>query len=482
MKLTESYAMWPGSSVSGLYFSHPESFYFGVGKIERDQVEDYAARKGMSVAETERWLAPVLNYIPAQDQSAPDRAVKEAMPTLAPPRPCPPTTWPRIRPAATARCIWRIGRRRQGGRLSFPSPLVGEGGAIAADDRSACRGDGSRFTRHALTAMRVDPLLQVGEGKKCARCPMKFFSFWRSLASFRVRIALNLKNVPAEVIFVDLDADAHRADEYRRVNPQMALPALVEDDGTTLFQSLAILEYLEETYPAPPLLPSDAAGRARVRALALMVACEGHPLLVPRVRRYLDHELNLRDEQQARVAAALDRRDADRAGRPPRRPQGHRALLPRRCGLRFADICMVGHVTVGGHAADRPDALADREAHFRDRDGAAGICQGASAGAAGYAGGDAGEEGVAAALTPLSPCGRGWHSEAQRTRTGGGLSPQGDLWRTGGAYPHSGAARHPLPQGEKDIASHPFGGASGCTISWNGGSASQRAACAVSAG
>ncbi len=84
VKLTESYAMWPGSSVSGLYFSHPESFYFGVGKIERDQVEDYAARKGWSVAEAERWLAPVLNYIPTQDQSTQDRRVKEAMPTLAP--------------------------------------------------------------------------------------------------------------------------------------------------------------------------------------------------------------------------------------------------------------------------------------------------------------------------------------------------------------------------------------------------------------
>jgi 5-methyltetrahydrofolate--homocysteine methyltransferase len=84
VKLTENFAMWPGSSVSGLYFSHPESFYFGVGKIERDQVEDYAARKGWSVAEAERWLAPVLNYIPAQDQSAQDRRVKEAMPTLAP--------------------------------------------------------------------------------------------------------------------------------------------------------------------------------------------------------------------------------------------------------------------------------------------------------------------------------------------------------------------------------------------------------------
>jgi 5-methyltetrahydrofolate--homocysteine methyltransferase len=64
VKLTESFAMWPGASVCGLYLSHPESHYFGVGKIERDQVEDYAARKGWSVAEAERWLAPVLNYDP----------------------------------------------------------------------------------------------------------------------------------------------------------------------------------------------------------------------------------------------------------------------------------------------------------------------------------------------------------------------------------------------------------------------------------
>jgi len=62
IKLTESYAMWPGAAVSGLYLSHPESHYFGVGKVERDQVEDYARRKGWTIAETERWLAPVLNY------------------------------------------------------------------------------------------------------------------------------------------------------------------------------------------------------------------------------------------------------------------------------------------------------------------------------------------------------------------------------------------------------------------------------------
>src|SRR5882757_2813135 len=164
---------------------------------------------------------------------------------------------------------------------------------------------------------------------------MKFFSFWRSLASFRVRIALNLKNLTADVVFIDADA-------YRRINPQMALPALVEDDGTTLFQSLAILEYLDEKYPTPPLLPADAAGRARVRALALMVACEGHPLLVPRVRRYLDHELNLRDAQQTawrkhwtiETLAALE---------------GH--LAGDKATSRFchgdqpslADICLAGH-------------------------------------------------------------------------------------------------------------------------------------------
>ena len=173
---------------------------------------------------------------------------------------------------------------------------------------------------------------------------MKFFSFWRSLASFRVRIALNLKQVPVEVVFVDIDANAHRDADYRSVNPQMALPSLVLDDGTALFQSLAILEYLDEIHPNPPLLPADPTGRARVRALALMVACEGHPLLTPRVRRYLDHELNLRDTQQAawrrhwtiETLAALEGH-----------LDGHKAT-GRFChgdAPTLADICMVGHVT-----------------------------------------------------------------------------------------------------------------------------------------
>ncbi len=82
VQLTESFAMWPGSSVSGLYFASAESFYFGVGKIERDQVADYAARKAMTVADVERWLAPILNYIPAQDARAKD--AKPAVPAAAP--------------------------------------------------------------------------------------------------------------------------------------------------------------------------------------------------------------------------------------------------------------------------------------------------------------------------------------------------------------------------------------------------------------
>ena len=129
---------------------------------------------------------------------------------------------------------------------------------------------------------------------------MKFFSFWRSLASFRVRIALNLKGLAADVVFVDLDADAHRAQAYRSINPQMALPALVWDDGTTLFQSLAIIEYLDEVHPRPPLLPSDPRERARARGLAQIVACDSHPLVVPRVREYLEHELKI--DEPARMA------------------------------------------------------------------------------------------------------------------------------------------------------------------------------------
>ena len=116
---------------------------------------------------------------------------------------------------------------------------------------------------------------------------MRLFGFWRSLATFRVRIALNLKGVAYEETFLDLDSGDQRRPDYRDVNPQMVVPALLDGDGPPLFQSLAILEYLDERFPEPPLLPADARGRARVRGLAQIVACDSHPLIVPRIREYL---------------------------------------------------------------------------------------------------------------------------------------------------------------------------------------------------
>jgi len=178
---------------------------------------------------------------------------------------------------------------------------------------------------------------------------MKLFSFWRSLATFRVRIALNLKGLPVETVLVDLDADAQRMNDYRAVNPQMVLPALVDGDGPALFQSIAILEYLDEVYPQPPLLPADPRGRARVRGLAQMVACEGHTLLVPRVRQYLERELKLDDATRlawsrhwiVETLAALEARlSTDR----------ETGAFCHGNSPTMADICMVGHVTAAQSA------------------------------------------------------------------------------------------------------------------------------------
>ena len=120
---------------------------------------------------------------------------------------------------------------------------------------------------------------------------MKLFSFWRSLATYRVRIALNLKGiVPAEVVQVNLMKGEQREAAFRAVNPMMAIPALADGAGPALFESLAIIEYLDETHPNPPLLPRDARGRARVRGLAQLIAADSHPLIVPRVREFLQHE------------------------------------------------------------------------------------------------------------------------------------------------------------------------------------------------
>jgi len=126
---------------------------------------------------------------------------------------------------------------------------------------------------------------------------MKLFSFWRSLATYRVRIAMNLKGLkPDEIVEINLMKGQQREEAFRKVNPMMAIPALVDGDGPALFESLAIIEYLDETHPNPPLLPKDPKGRARVRGLAQIVAADSHPLIVPRVREYLEHELKLDED------------------------------------------------------------------------------------------------------------------------------------------------------------------------------------------
>jgi maleylacetoacetate isomerase len=170
------------------------------------------------------------------------------------------------------------------------------------------------------------------------------FSFWRSLATFRVRIALNLKGLSPEVVEVNLMQGKQREAAFRSVNPQMLIPALVDGEGPPLFQSLAIIEYLDETHPHPRLLPADPRARARVRGLAQIVACDAHPLIVPRVREYLEHELKLDEPTRNRwihhwLGEALKALETNLVGSKEtgRYCQGD--------AITVADICLVSHAT-----------------------------------------------------------------------------------------------------------------------------------------
>ncbi len=126
---------------------------------------------------------------------------------------------------------------------------------------------------------------------------MKLYTYFRSSAAYRVRIALNLKGLAYEAIPVHLlkSGGEQLQPAYRAINPAALVPAL-DDDGALVTQSLAIIEYLDETHPPASLLPLDAAGRARVRALALSVACDMHPLGNLRVLRYLVHTLKFGED------------------------------------------------------------------------------------------------------------------------------------------------------------------------------------------
>lgn len=131
---------------------------------------------------------------------------------------------------------------------------------------------------------------------------VKLFGFWRSLATCRVRIALALKDIKTDEVSINLMQGQQHGTEYRAVNPQSLVPSLAIDNGPPLFQSMAILEYLEETHPQPPLLPPDPRGRARVRGLAQIVAADSHPLIVPRIRNYLEKELHVDEAGRTRWA------------------------------------------------------------------------------------------------------------------------------------------------------------------------------------
>jgi maleylacetoacetate isomerase len=126
---------------------------------------------------------------------------------------------------------------------------------------------------------------------------VKLYTHFRSSAAFRVRIALNLKGLAYEPVFVSFAKGEHRQPAYAAVNPQGLVPALVLDDGTRLNQSLAIIEYLDEAYPQAPLVPKDRLAKARVRSLSYLVASEIHPLNNLRVLQHLRRALGQSEEQ-----------------------------------------------------------------------------------------------------------------------------------------------------------------------------------------
>jgi len=176
---------------------------------------------------------------------------------------------------------------------------------------------------------------------------MKLYGFWRSLATYRVRIALNLKGIPYEETMINLMKGEQFADAYKAVNPQSVLPTLYDGDGPPLFQSLAIVEYLDETHPKPPLLPNAPKDRARVRALAQIVASDGHPLVIPRIRNYLNKEYGVELEAAEDwcrhwIARACDALEANLAS------DARTGKFCHGDTLTVADLCLASHLAGAG--------------------------------------------------------------------------------------------------------------------------------------
>lgn len=170
---------------------------------------------------------------------------------------------------------------------------------------------------------------------------VRVYGFWRSIASFRVRVGLNLKKLAFEEVSVDILHGSQFRPDYDAVNAAHAVPALEDGEGHVLVQSLAILEYLDETFPDPPLLPRDPRLRAHARALALNTVADVHPLMVPRIRAYLAQNFGADDAAvQAWARHWIEQGLATYETLLSRRPAAPFALG---AAPGIADICMAGH-------------------------------------------------------------------------------------------------------------------------------------------
>ena len=171
---------------------------------------------------------------------------------------------------------------------------------------------------------------------------IQLYTFWRSQAAYRVRIALSLKGLTFQPHTINLLKGEQFSDAYRAINPEAVVPTLIDGD-TKLVQSLAILEYLDETYPDPSIMPTTPADRAHARALGQIVAMEAHTLIVPRIRRYLEKELGLDEETRTKwirhwndtASAAFE----EIIARDPRTGKFCIGDTPT-----IADVCMVPHI------------------------------------------------------------------------------------------------------------------------------------------
>jgi maleylacetoacetate isomerase len=173
---------------------------------------------------------------------------------------------------------------------------------------------------------------------------MKLFTYWRSQAAYRVRIALALKGLAMEKVSLDLLAGDQFASDYQKLNPEGVVPTLIDGEGQPLTQSLAILEYLDEKYPDPPLLPQELRARAHARAIAQMVAMDAHPFIVPRVRKYLEEELHIGETARATwVRHWLDQGSRAVEEVLARDPRTGRFCVGDQPTV--ADICLAAHLT-----------------------------------------------------------------------------------------------------------------------------------------